>query len=61
MLHDDDVLRVVALAAVDETVPPSAWRLAMGLAWTVHLGVLAASVVGGVRCARQRFRRILSG
>ena len=61
LVHDDDVLRVVRLAVVDETVPPRPWYLAMGLAWTLHLGVLLVSVVGGVRCPRQRFRRNLSG
>ncbi|MBU2073058.1 MAG: hypothetical protein KJ938_01355 [Actinobacteria bacterium] len=61
LVHDDDALRVVRLAVVDESVPPRPWYLAMGPAWTLHLGVLLVSVVGGVRCARQRFRRNLSG
>ena len=60
-LLDDGRLLVVRLDEVDETTSPTSWQVAMGLAWTAHLAVLLAAVVGGVRCARQRLRRNLSG
>ena len=60
-LLDDGRLRVVRLDEVDETTSPTSWQVAMGLAWTAHLAVLLAAVVTGVRCARQRLRRNLSG
>ena len=60
-LLDDGRLRVVRLDEVDETTSPTSWQVAMGFAWTAHLAVLLAAVVGGVRCARQRLRRNLSG
>ena len=60
-LLDDGRLRVVRLDEVDETTSPTSWQVAMGLAWTAHLAVLLAAVVAGVRCARQRLRRNLSG
>ena len=60
-LLDDGRLRVLRLESVVEAVLPGSWAAAMTLAWLAHLGVLVAALISGVRCARQRLRRNLSG